>query len=203
MKSWIGRIDFYQSLIIKIEPSAIVVTKDHWFWSALWWLGNILTFFTLQFFLSKKTFLEDKATSIGPFHGYPRQWEKLSKKLIMHEGRHSWHCVLLGWSIPILGWFFGRRVRAIAGVLPYAIIYFFIIFPIGLAVGRLLIEADAERVTYIYMAKNRYNDKEIYDRAYDQSKKVCGPHYFYSFPHCIGQKIFMSHARRAIERWMR
>lgn len=180
MKTWVVERYKYQQIANSIESAAILSTKDSQFWSVVWWIMYLaITIFTIGLkrkkFLSKmnkKIFLEEYATTFGPFHAYPRQFEALGKRLLVHECRHTTHCVWLGWSIPIIGWFFGRRVRAYCGLPLYSILYLFVFFPIYLSYFRYLFELDCETVSYVWSLKNGYNYDQVKDRAEDMARQV-------------------------------
>ena len=120
--SWVDEKAKYDAIAAQIEPAAVVMTKDHWLWSAAWYFLAVITLGLIMLGMGKTKFLTRYATTLGPWHGYPRDWPALSKRLLTHECRHTTQFVFAGWFVPVLGWFFGRKVRAVVGLLPMAIV---------------------------------------------------------------------------------
>ena len=182
MNTWVVTKFRYQQIASQIEPAAKLTTKDHWIWPIIWWVMYSFVFiFTLGFCcklfkrnMSLEIFLKEYATTFGPLHAYPRQFDKLSKRLLVHECRHTTHCVWLGWLIPIVGWFCGRRVRAYCGLPLYALFYLLIFFPIGLAYFRYRIELDCDVAAYKWALNNGYDPNSVRERSIQFAEKVSG-----------------------------
>jgi hypothetical protein len=192
----------YEQIARTIEPAARLSTKDSWLWTALWVVGVVLTVGLLAIKMGRKTFLENYATTLGPIQGYPRGYSRLSKRLLVHECRHTTHCVWLGWLIPIVGWFFGRRVRAYAGLLPYAVLYLILLFPIGFCIGRWLFELDADRTSWRWQLRNGYTPEHVKERAGQFARKVCGGQYVWAWiPWLGGIAAFERAADKVIAEW--
>lgn len=148
MSSWTERRDTYQRLAAEIEPAARVTTKDGFAWKLLWGLGVALTLGVFAAAMRLRRFLEDFGTTVGCWLGFPRRIEEIDPRFLRHECRHVTQFTWFGWAFPVLGWFFGRTVRAVAGVIPMGVVYALLPLPAGLALGRYLLEADAEETSW-------------------------------------------------------
>jgi hypothetical protein len=148
--------------------------------------------------MSKKRYLEDFASTFGPTQKYPAGWDKLSKRLLAHECRHTTHCVWLGWAIPIVGWFFGRRVRAWCGLCLYAPLYLLVLLPMGLAYFRYQAELDADRFAYGWALRHGYEKERIVQRASEFAKLVSGGSYGWAWPRAWTTRGFVRAADRAL-----
>jgi len=196
---WTDERDKYQSIATSIDPAAVIMTKDHWLWSAAWWTLAVLTLGLIAIGMGREKFLTRYATTLGPFHGYPREWPNLSKRLLTHECRHTTQFVFAGWFVPVLGWLFGRRVRAVVGLLPMAIVYGLVVLPIGFAVGRWQLELDADRTAWRWAIRNGYSPAYIRERAAEFGAKVCGGPYLWAWlPALGGVKAFTKAADKVI-----
>lgn len=184
--SWTDEHDKYQAIATSIEPSAVIMTKDHWLWSAAWWFLAVLTLGLIAIGMSKTKFLTRYATTLGPFHGYPRDWPELSTRLLVHECRHTTQFVFAGWFVPVLGWLFGRKVRAAVGVLPMAIVYGLVVLPIGFAVGRWQLELDADRRSWAWAIRNGYSSAYVRERAKSFGATVCSGAYLWAWLKALG-----------------
>jgi hypothetical protein len=195
--SWTNDRERYEAIAKEIEPAARLVTKDHWLWSALWWAGAILTFGLLALGMNRRRFLDEYATTIGPIQGYPKAWSRLSRRLFVHECRHTTHCVWLGWLVPIAGWFFGRHVRAWCGLPIYGVLYLALL-PAVLSL-RFWIELDCDRTSWKWMLRNGYSATQVMDRARVFGATVCSGRYFWPWLFW-GRKIFERTARRIVNK---
>lgn len=199
MASWVDQKGQYQAIARSIDPAAVVLTKDHWLWSAAWWALAVLTLGLIAIGMPKRRFLEQYATTLGPFHGYPSSWPRLSRRLLVHECRHTSQFVFAGWFVPVFGWLFGRKARAVAGLLPMAIVYGLVVLPIGFALGRWLLELDADRTAWRWQLRNGYSADQVRARAEAFGRKVCGAPYLWAWlPVFGGVKAFSSAADKVI-----
>jgi len=199
--SWVDEKDRYEDIIEEIEPASIITTKDHWFWTVLWWTAVVFTLGLFVIGMPKKRFLEEYATTFFPIQGYPSIWEALSTRLLVHECRHTTHCVWLGYLVPILGWIpgkTGRHIRAWCGAPFYAVLYLLVVFPIGFSVGRWLIEFDADRTSWKWQAKYGYKLSEIVDRARGFGKRVCSGRYMWAWLRVFGGVALFEWAAKRI-----
>jgi hypothetical protein len=187
--SWVGRWDEYEKIARTITPGVVIVTKDSWLWTAAW---LFLVVFTLGIFaikMSRHRFLHNYATTIGPIQGYPREWQSLSKRLLVHEARHTTQSQWFGYAIPILGWIPGQVggfLRAIVGLPLFGLLYLILFFPLGFAFFRWRFEIDADLASYRWMLRNGYTVAQIRARAAKFSAKVCGGDYGWSWPRWLG-----------------
>lgn len=199
--SWTDERAKYEAIAAEIEPAARLSTKDSAFWVAVWIAGVVLTLGIMAVALPKRRFIDDFAITFGPIQSYPRSWPALSKRLLVHECRHTKQAVVMGWFVPILGWFFGRRVRAYAGLLWMTVFYLLTpIIPIGLCVGRWLLELDADRTAWRWAIRNGYDAPMIKLAASERVDKVCGRSYLWAWPKWLGGRaLYLSTAERVIE----
>jgi hypothetical protein len=200
-KSWTEEFSQYQQIATDIEPASRLVTKDSMYWDTLWWFAVVFTLGIFAAFMSKKKFLGEFATTLFPIQGYPAAWSALSTRLLVHECRHTTHCVWLGYLVPVVGWIpgdKGRFIRAWCGAPFYVIIYLFLLLPVLFATGRFITELDCELTAWRWQLQNGYKPDEIQGRAAMFSSKLCGPPYLFAVPSCIGKKIFKHAARKAI-----
>jgi len=131
---WLGERARLEALARAIEPSVRIQTKDGAHWRALAWLAAVAT----GGGISRRTFLEDYATTLGPLHGYPACWsvERVEATLV-HEARHTRQARWCGLGLhPWLG-------------MPlFAALYLALPLPVGLGLARLLFELDADRAAW-------------------------------------------------------
>jgi len=201
--SWVDEKEKYDAIARSIEPAARLTTKDSWLWTALWVVGLVFTVGLLAIKMGRKRFLEEYATTLGPAQGYPSIFGALSKRLLVHECRHTTHCVWLGWLVPVFGWFFGRRVRAWCGLPIYAVLYLlFPVLPVGLNLGRWLFELDAEKTAWRWALRNGYPARSIVKRARDFGGRVCGGQYVWSWLPW-GKTVFLNAATDVCFEYMR
>lgn len=128
-----GWTDDYERLFEaarRIEPAARLSTKDGWPWQLI---GRALPFATLGG-ISRRSFLERFATTIGPWQAYPRHWSaEQVERLLVHEARHTRQARWFGFGLhPWLG-------------LPLmGVAYLLLPLPLGLAYFRYRLELDAD-----------------------------------------------------------
>jgi hypothetical protein len=200
--SWTDERQKYDAIMREVEPAAMLCTKDHWFWSAAWWFLAVITLGLIAIKMSKRRFLDDFATTLGPWHGYPRQWSRLSKRLLVHEGRHTTQFVFCGYFVPVLGWIpgsFGRKLRAVVGLLPMAIVYGLLLLPIYFALGRWLLELDADRTSWRWQIRNGYTPEQVLVRASRFGNLVTSGAYLWAWPRWAGGvRVFERSADKVI-----
>ena len=166
--SWVRERARLEALARAIEPSVRVQTKDGAHWRALAWLATIATLGGI----SRRTFLEDYATTLGPLHGYPAGWsvERVEATLV-HEARHTRQA---RWC--------GLGLHPWLGMPVFAALYLALPLPVGLGFARLLLETDdAERA-----------------RAAEFAGRVCSGHYGWPVPRRLGVALFRRAAERTI-----
>lgn len=207
--TWVYEKHRYQKIAESIEPAARLFSKDHWVWPFAWYVALILvTLITLgigaYFFLKKmgkKVFLENYATTFGPIQAYPKSYERLSVRLLVHECQHTKQAVFFGYFVPIIGWIpgkTGRRIRAYAGLLWMALFYLVILFPVWLCYGRYWVERNADEASYRWMLENGYDAKQVRERAAEFAEKVGGGQYFFAWPIWLVRRGFAAAAERAV-----
>jgi len=193
MISWVIRKDEYLAIAREQHPAVILTTKDAWIWKAIAAVVMCLTFGGIGY----REFLENYATTIGPVQAYPRQWSKLSRRLLVHECRHTAQCAWFGWAVPILGWFF-PKLRPWVGLPLYGLAYLLIYLPLGLAFVRLCFEVDADRASYARMLIDGDSADRVLLRARAFAAKVCGGNYGWAWPKKWGLARFVKAAEEAI-----
>lgn len=121
--------------------------------------------------------------AIGPWQIYRKDWDSIQFETLAHEGGHNWTYELLGWLIPVVGWFFGKRVRAFCGIPFFLLLYFLILFPIGVAVFRSWFELIADRNKWKYMISRGEGRVSVMARAEQFGKTVnSSSAYIWAFP---------------------
>jgi len=174
---WTNYKAYYELLAKQVEPCTILTTKDGWFWKVLATLIAILTFGKC----SRRLFLEDMATTIGPVQAYPRAWPNLSTSIIWHESRHARQARWFGFGIsPWLG-------------LPLmAVVYLLLPIPIYFAAGRFLLEADAETYVWEMARKLRPGVKLSFNsRALDFADNLSSATYAWAWPRRWARKYLI------------
>ena len=190
--SWTEHRIEYEALAHSINPNVVLVEKDKSvFFKSLWYLMSIFTFGIYAKSTSLETFLHDYATAIGPLHGYSSRLAAISEATLIHECQHTNQSQFFGWFVPFVGWFFGPKVRAYAGILPMFLFYVVLPLPFGLAYGRFLMEYLAEKRKLEWMASTgRFSSRYIRDVGMHFCGVLCGPTYFYSWPRKWAEKKF-------------
>lgn len=184
--SWTDDLAKYRAAATAIEPAARVTTKDGAGWKALWGLGVALTLGIFAAAMPLRRFLEDFGTTAGCWLGFPRTLTALSLRFLRHECRHVTQFVWFGWAFPLLGWCFGRTVRAVAGMIPMGIVYALLPLPAGLALGRYLLEADAEETSWRAGLRDGSMDaREVRRRADAFGEMLAGKEYLYAWPWAV------------------
>lgn len=198
--SWTDEKQKYDAIMHEVEPAATLCTKDHWIWTALWVALVVITLGLAAIKMGRRRFLEDFATTLGPWHGYPRSWPALSKRLLVHEGRHTTQFVFCGWFVPVFGWFFGRKARAVVGLIPMALVYGLVLFPIYFALGRWLLELDADRASWRWQIRNGYKPEDVLVRASRFGNLVTSGAYLWAWPRWAGGvRVFERSADKVIK----
>lgn len=194
--SWLDDRVTYQKLAESIEPVAVVQTKDSWVWIALWVLGVVLSLGVFALGMPLRRFLEDFATTIVTRQGYARTWPKLSRALVAHESRHTTHAVWLGWWAFPITWI-SRRLRAWFGGLPYAVLYFVLPIPMGLAAGRFYLELDADRAAWRRGLREGWmSPEEVLARADRRGETLASGAYGWAWPGPLARRSYRRAARK-------
>jgi len=142
------------------------------------WPGATLT---TNRFLSMLT--GGRPFALGPWQLYDKKWNSIRFDTLAHEAGHNWTYEILGWLIPILGWFFGKRVRAFCGIPLFLILYFIFPFPVGVAIFRSWFELIADRSRWRFMITKGEDRAAIVARAVKFGKTVnLSSAYIWAFP---------------------
>jgi len=181
---WVGERARLEALARAIEPSVRVQTKDRAHWRALAWLAALAT----GGGISRQTFLEEYATTLGPLHGYPAGWsvERVEATLV-HEARHTRQARWCGLGLhPWLG-------------MPlFAALYLALPLPCGLGLARLLFELDADRAAWRHALAAGAAPDQVRARAREFAGRVCSGHYGWPAPRRLGVALFARAAERTI-----
>jgi hypothetical protein len=182
--SWLAEHARLEAAARAIEPSVRLVAKEGALWRALAALVSCAT----AGGISRRTFLEDYATAIGPLQGYPRSWsaERVARTLV-HEARHTRQARWCGLGLhPWLG-------------LPlFALLYLGAPLPSGLALLRFLFELDADRAAWRHALASGGSPDQVRARAREFASRVCSGHYGWPIPRRLGIAWFARSAERAI-----
>jgi hypothetical protein len=185
-RSWVEDRERLGSLARAIEPSVRLETKDGRHWRALAWLAALATFGGI----SRRTFLEDYATTLGPLHGYPAGWSVARvEATLVHEARHTRQARWCGLGLhPWLG-------------MPlFAVLYLAAPLPMGLGFARLLFEIDADRAAWRHALAAGAPPDAVRRRAQEFGARVCSGHYGWPVPRRLGLALFARAAERTIAR---
>jgi len=182
--SWVRERARLEALARAIEPSVRVQTKDGAHWRALAWLATIATLGGI----SRRTFLEDYATTLGPLHGYPAGWsvERVEATLV-HEARHTRQA---RWC--------GLGLHPWLGMPVFAALYLALPLPVGLGFARLLFEIDADRAAWRHALAAGAPADAVRARAAEFAGRVCSGHYGWPVPRRLGVALFRRAAERTI-----
>jgi hypothetical protein len=181
---WTAEHSRLEALAREIEPSVRLETKDGWHWRALAGLAALATLGGL----SRRAFLEDYATTIGPLHGYPSAWSVARvERTLVHEARHTRQARWCGLGLhPWLG-------------MPlFAVLYLLTPLPMGLGLARFLFELDADRAVWRHALAAGARPETIRARAREFGARVCSGHYGWPLPRALGLRLFDRAAQRAI-----
>lgn len=194
---WTEHFEAYQQLAKSVCPCVKITTKDHPFWVLVSWM---LFFLSIGQF-SRANFLIRFATTLGPIQAYPRGWQILSKRLLVHEARHTEQFLFAGWFVPVLGWM-GAPIRVWAGVLPMAFVYGCLPFPILFSWGRFRLELDAESHSWrIGLAEGFMTPEQVRERAEEFGTLVSSWAYLRSWPRKWTLAAFHRRAEQIISEW--
>jgi hypothetical protein len=163
---WIQDKEQILSTFRLVDSSVILTTKDSSFW---WTIAKILEFFHI---MKASEFLSHYATTIGPLQAYPAEWTTEDVLAIgSHECRHTKQARK-----------FGLNIHPWVGVIPMAITYLLLPFPILLGWCRYRLELDADKGYWNYLKETGFSDEEIIGRAKFCAEKVSSSAYGYSVP---------------------
>ena len=194
--SWTESKTEYRDWLRQHCPVVYLVTKQGRFWSLVAMGMACLSLGKL----SRLRFLEDFATTLGPIQAYPARWSSLSRRLLVHEARHTQQFLFAGWFVPVLGWL-GAPIRVWAGVLPMAIVYGFFPLPMFFAWGRFRLELDAEACAWrVGLAEGWLTAAEVRQRAEDFGRTVASWAYLRSWPQRWSVASFRKRAEFEIRR---
>lgn len=174
--SWLDQKERFEKEAKEFDKTIILLTKDNWISKAI---AAILFYLSFGKF-KKEEYLQKFATTLGNYHFYPKEWTIQQVELtLIHESRHTYQFRKFGFGIhPLVG-------------LPFAaIIYLFLLFPIGLAFGRVLMEIDADIYKWKYLIKKEYPIKYIQRMLDYRVKSVAGVGYLYPLPKKLVEKLY-------------
>lgn len=165
--SWTIHKTELEGLVHKIEPTARLTTKDHWFWKVLAVLVCIFTFGSIP----RKKFLTQYGTTIGPIIASPKEWPSLKQGYLVHEATHAADMRKAG--LGIHPW---------AGIFFYALAYLFLFLPFGLAWFRYKLELRADIARWRYELKTGLRTpREVIIHAAARGKSLSNGTYGYAW----------------------
>lgn len=183
--SWVDDIERYRALAVSQDPAARLTTKDGWFWRALAWVLLLLSFGTF----SRRRFLTEFATTIGPIQAYPREWGSIRESTVVHEGRH----------VRQARWF-GLGIHPWVGLPVMALVYLLLPLPVLLAYGRYRLELDASVAEWRYaLSHGKASPTAVMLDASDFAETVSSSAYLWAWPESWTRRGF----RRAAEAVLR
>lgn len=182
--SWVSMRPFFQSLAKSIDRASVVTVKEGWFWETLAALAPIFTFGGM----SRRRFLEEFATTIGPVQAYPRSWSvERVMAVIPHEARHTRQA----------RWF-GLMISPWLGLPLMAIAYYFVFFPVGLAWARYRLELDADAFGWRYRLRHGARVDDVCARARNFAGIVGSGAYGYPWPALLVRRGFERKLRQVL-----
>lgn len=183
--SWVDERAQYAALAASVTGAAVLGTKDTWGWRTLYWSGVVLSCGVLWLLIDYRSWSRAFAGAFGPWIGIPREIARVNRRLLMHELRHVRQCEFLGWLIPVFGWFFGSKARALVGMIPFSIIYF-LPFPLFLAYGRYRLELGAEAAAWRDgLASRTLRAGDVWRLADTQGRLVGSRTYGWAWPTAV------------------
>jgi hypothetical protein len=195
--SWVVEKFKYQREAEKIEPAAVITTKDSKWWTALWVSLVVVTLGLFAIGQPYRVFMEKFATTVGPVQGYPRKWAVVSIRTIVHECRHTKDVIFFGWFVPVLGWI-SNKLRAWVGLLPAGLVYGLLPFPVLLCYGRYKMELRADTASYHWMLEDGCSPEEVRSRAVSFAETVGSGKYFWPWPKPLVRRGFKIAAEQVI-----
>lgn len=197
--TWVTHRFRYQCLVEKVEPVAVIEDKSAWYWSALFWTGVVFTLGLLLLGISFVTFMKEYATTLITRQGYPKTWQVLSERVIFHEGRHTTQATWFGWLFFPIAWI-NRRLRAWLGTPGFALAYFVLPLPVGLAAGRFFLELDADKKAWKEcLVRGLKTPEQILGHAERRAERLSGGNYFWAWPRPWARSIYRRAAERSIK----
>ena len=182
--TWLAERERLGSLARAIDPSVRIVSKDGRLWRALAVLASAATFGGL----SRRSFLEHYATTLGPLQGYPAGWSpERVEGILVHEARHTRQACWC--ALGLHPWL---------GMPLFALLYLGMPLPIGLGLARVLFELDADRAAWRHALRAGAAPEVIRARAREFAGRVCSGHYGWPLPRRLGVALFAAAAERAI-----
>jgi len=186
VEGWLAERGRLEALARAIEPSVRIGSKDGWPWRALAGLARAATLGGI----SRRTFLESYATTVGPWHGYPAGWSAARvEATLVHEARHTRQA---RWC--------GLGLHPLVGLPLFALLYLLAPLPAGLALGRFLFELDADRAAWRHALAAGAEPEAIRARARAFAGRVCSGHYGWPVPRRLGMAWFERAAERTLAR---
>jgi hypothetical protein len=153
---------------INHDELMVVVPKTGWFWKVMSYLVTIVTFGGQR----PKMFMEDYATTFIDVVAVPPSWTIWQlERVLPHERRHVEQAKICGFGL-----------HPLVGIGLYAILYFLVFLPVGLAYFRYRFECDAERAKYRYLVAKGVGEEELRRRADKFSITLSSGAYFWCWP---------------------
>jgi hypothetical protein len=190
--SWTAEHSELQALLRTYAGSGTwLVTKDSWFWRGLAWVLYVISFGGMR----RERFLEDFATTVGGVVACPRSWTRSQVVgLLVHEARHVRQARWFGLGIPWVGHWLGLPL--------YSICYALLPLPVGIALLRVLFEADAEAVSLSWRLRVEPGFTELMAirRMEHFAATVGSAAYFWPLPSSWVRSIFLWTLKRRTDK---
>jgi hypothetical protein len=196
-RSWVDDKDRYQALARQTCSQARLAVKSGPFWQAVAWALWLASAGRL----SRRRFMTEFASTLGPVQAYPPAWKQLSPALVVHEARHTWQFARAGWLVPVAGWL-GSRCRVWAGLLPMALAYGCFPLPVFFCYGRMRLELDAESHAWSVALRRQWTDPDrVRRRAESFAETVSSWAYLRSWPASWTRTAYLRRAEQVIADW--
>jgi len=167
-----------------IDRASVVAVKEGWFWETVAVLAPIFTFGGM----SRRRFLTEFATTIGPVQAYPRSWSvERVMAVIPHEARHTRQA----------RWF-GLMLSPWLGLPLMAAAYCFLFFPVGFAWVRYRLELDADAFGWRWRLRHGERILRVRERADNFSRIVGSGAYGYPWPVLLVRRGFERKLRQVL-----
>jgi hypothetical protein len=180
MASWVENRDELQATLATFAPKVKLKVKEGWVWDVI---------ARVQY----NGWMDEMAVGIGDSIYIPRNWYyKSAASVLRHEAQHCKQCRVLGLGSH---WF---------GVVPFAIIYFLLLLPILLAVGRALLERNACAAQWrADLESGAATTSAINNDAEFVGAQLGSKAYGFALPTALATYLFKRKACKVIEKWRR
>jgi len=192
INSWTTEKERLEVIARGFDPSIKLYTTDHWISTTLEaLLYYTVLILTLGFVLYDRwRFRHHFARTFANYHFYPEEWSvDTVLRVLPHEARHTRQFR-----------FFGFWIHPLVGLPLMTIVYTLFLLPVFFAIGRLLLEVDAEKTAWYYLYyTGRVDIQYIRDRSHSCAASLSSGNYFYSTPLCLANFFYSRAAKKTIK----